>query len=117
MAGVYRALGVSQLRGTAVRNARPKDKPYKLFDERGLYLLVVPTGGRLWRFRYRLAGKEKLLALGGYPDVPMRRAREKRDDARRLVADGVDPSVQRQADKAALGNTFRTRRSRVVEAD
>lgn len=67
---------------------------------------MAPTGGRLWRFRYRYGGKEKLLTLGGYPDVPLKRAREKRDEARRLVADGTDPSVQRQADKATLGNTF-----------
>lgn len=91
---------------TAVRNSKPREKPYKLFDERGLFLLIVPTGGRLWRFRYRFAGREKLLALGAYPDVLLKRARDKRDEARRLVADGIDPSVQRQVDKAALGNTF-----------
>ncbi len=68
---------------TAIRHAKPKEKPYKLFDERGLFMLVAPTGGRLWRFRYRHGGKEKLLALGAYPDVPLRRAREKRDAARR----------------------------------
>lgn len=91
---------------TTIRNAKPREKSYKLFDERGLFMLVAPTGGRLWRFRYRYGGKEKLLALGSYPDVPLKRAREKRDDARRLVADGIDPSVQRQTDKAALGNAF-----------
>jgi hypothetical protein len=90
----------------AIRNAKPREKPYKLFDARGLFMLVVPTGGRLWRFRYRHGGKEKLLSLGAYPDVPLRRAREKRDEARRLVADNIDPSAKRQADKAALGNTF-----------
>jgi hypothetical protein len=90
----------------AIRNAKPREKPYKLFDERGLFMLVVPTGGRLWRFRYRHGGKEKLLSLGAYPDVALRRAREKRDEARRLVADSIDPSAKRQADKAALGNTF-----------
>jgi len=71
---------------TAIRSAKPRERPYKLFDERGLYLLLVaPTGGRLWRFRYRHGGKEKLVALGAYPDVPLRRAREKRDEARRLA--------------------------------
>ena len=80
--------------------------PYKLIDERGLFMLVVPTGGRLWRFRYRHGGKERLLSLGAYPDVALRRAHEERDEARRLVADGIDPSAQRQSDKAALGNTF-----------
>jgi len=90
----------------AIRHAKPKEKPYKLYDERGLSMLVAPTGGRLWRFRYRYGGKEKLLALGTYPDVPLKRAREKRDVARQLVADGIDPSAQRRADKATLGVTF-----------
>jgi integrase len=91
---------------TAIRHTKSKEKPYKLFDERGLFMLVAPAGGRLWRFRYRYGGKEKLLALGAYPDVSLKRAREKRDEARRLVADRIDPSVQRQADKATLGLTF-----------
>ena len=60
----------------AIRNAKPREKPYKLFDERGLFMLVVPTGGRLWRFRYRLRGVEKLLTLGAYPDVPLKRDRK-----------------------------------------
>jgi integrase len=91
---------------TTIRHTKPKEKPYKLYDGRGLFLLVAPTGGRLWRLRYRHGGKEKLLALGRYPDVPLRRAREKRDEARSLVADGIDPNVQRQTDKVALGVTF-----------
>ena len=69
-----------------VRNAKARDRAYKLFDERGLFLLVTPTGGRLWRFRYRIGSREKLLSLGIYPDVPLQRAREQRDEARRLVA-------------------------------
>lgn len=89
-----------------IRTAKPAAKPYKLFDERGLFLLVTPAGGRLWRFRYRLGGVEKLLTLGAYPDVPLKRAREKRDDARRLVADGIDPSARRQAERSAAANTF-----------
>jgi Arm DNA-binding domain len=80
---------------TAIRHTKPKEKPYKFLDARGLFMLVAPTGGRLWRFRYRYGGKEKLLALGAYPDVPLRRAREKRDEARRLVTEGIDPNVQR----------------------
>ncbi len=87
------------LSAVRVRDAKPREKPYKLFDERGLYLLVTPSAdqyqGRLWRFRYRITGTEKLLALGTYPDVSLKRAREKRDEARRLLADGVDPNVQR----------------------
>lgn len=92
---------------TRIRAARPAEKPYKLFDERGLFLLVTPAGGRLWRLRYRLAGVEKLLALGAYPDVPLKRAREKRDEARKLVADGIDPSARRQAERCAAANTFK----------
>jgi integrase len=89
-----------------VRAAKPKDKPYKLFDERGLYLRVERSGGRLWRFRYHFGGKEKLLALGAYPDVSLKRAREKREEARRLVANGIDPSAQRQREKLSQTTTF-----------
>ena len=72
------------LHETRIRAAKPAERPYKLFDERGLFLLVTPAGGRLWRLRYRMAGVEKLLTLGAYPDVPLKRAREKRDEARKL---------------------------------
>ncbi len=89
-----------------IRASRPKERAYKVFDERGLFLLVTPTGGRLWRFRYRLGGVEKLLTLGAYPDVPLKRAREKREDARKLVADGIDPSAKRQAERATQFETF-----------
>lgn len=89
-----------------IRAAKPKEKGYKLFDSLGLYLKIEPTGGRLWRFKYKINGVEKLLSLGLYPDVPLKRAREKRDDARRLVADGIDPSIQRKAEKAAKADTF-----------
>jgi integrase len=89
-----------------IRASKPKERPYKVFDERGLFMLVTPTGGRLWRFRYRHRGLEKLLALGQHPDVTLKRAREKRDEARRVVADGVDPSAKRQAERAASADTF-----------
>jgi len=72
-----------------VRAAKSAEKVYKLFDQRGLFLLVTPVGGRLWRFRYKRGGAEKLLILGQYPEVSLKRAREKRDDARRLLLDGV----------------------------
>lgn len=88
------------LTATQIRNAKPKEKPYKLADERGLYLLVNPSGGRLWRLKYRIDGKEKLLALGGYPDVSLADAREKRDAARKLLATGVDPGEIKKAQKA-----------------
>jgi integrase len=89
-----------------LRAVKPREKAYKVFDERGLYLHVFPAGGRLWRFKYRVAGREKLLALGSYPDVGLKRAREKRDEARKLVADGIDPSAKRRSEKAAGANTF-----------
>lgn len=89
-----------------IRASLPKARQYKVFDERGLFMLVTPSGGKLWRFRYRLGGVEKLLALGAYPDVSLKRAREKRDDARRLVADEIDPSAKRQAERAAQADTL-----------
>lgn len=91
---------------TAIRNAKAPEKPAKLFDGGGLYLLVNPQGSRLWRLKYRIHGKEKLLAVGSYPDVSLKRAREKRDEARKLLADGIDPSSQRKADKLAHADTF-----------
>jgi integrase len=94
------------LTDTAIKAASATDKARKLFDERGLYLLITPNDSRWWRFKYRHNGKEKLLSLGTYPDVSLKRAREKRDDARRLVADGIDPSEQRQQEKAARADTF-----------
>jgi integrase len=94
------------LNDTKVRSAKSREKPFKLSDERGLFLLVTPTGSRLWRLKYRLNGREKLISLGAYPDVTLKRAREKRDAARRLIADGIDPSVQRKAERAALAQSF-----------
>ena len=82
-----------------VRNAKPRDKPYKLADERGMYLLVNPSGGKLWRLKYRVAGKEKTLALGAWPDVSLKAARQRRDDARKVVAARGDPSAIRQEEK------------------
>jgi integrase len=89
-----------------IRAAKAKEKPYKLFDERGLFLLVSTTGARLWRLKYRHGGVEKLLALGAYPDVSLKRAREKRDEARTRVADGVDPSAERRAQRTAQADSL-----------
>jgi integrase len=94
------------LSDTRIRATRATEKPYKLFDERGLYLLVTPSGGRLWRLRYRMGGLEKLLALGVYPDVTLKRARERRDEARKLIADGIDPNVKRKAERSTPAETF-----------
>ena len=93
---------------SAVQNAKPKAKPYKMADERGLFLLVTPAGGKLWRLKYRRPGtrKENLLSLGSYPDVSLKRARQKRDDARTLLADGIDPAAKRKAEANATADTF-----------
>ena len=88
------------LSAVTVRAARYRDRAFKLFDGAGLFLHVQERG-RYWRLKYRFAGKEKLLALGVYPDVALRDARQARDEARRLLAQGTDPSVQRRAEKAA----------------
>jgi integrase len=88
----------------AVRNTKPNAKPFKLYDEKGLFLFVQPTGAKYWRMRYQYADKEKVLALGVYPDISLKSARVKRDEARILLAEGVDPSFQRKLEK---GNTFR----------
>ena len=79
-------------------------KSYRITDERGLYLEVTPKGGKRWRFKYRFDGKEKLLSLGIYPDVSLKVARNRRDDHRKLVADGIDPSQQRKAEKQSTGD-------------
>jgi integrase len=93
---------------TRIKSAKPhEERQYKVYDERGLYLLVTPDGGRWWRFKYRLGRREKGISLGTYPDVSLKRAREKRDAARRLVADGIDPSDHRRATKDAQADTFR----------
>ena len=81
--------------------AKPKDKPYKLADEKGMYLYVVPKGFKYWRLKYRFAGKEKSLALGVYPEISLKEARAKRDEARKLISNGIDPSEHKQATKAA----------------
>src|SRR5580700_7075569 len=94
------------LNDTKVRSAKSREKAFKLSDERGLFLLVTPTGSRLWRLKYRLNGREKLISLGAYPDVTLKRAREKRDDARKLIADGIDPSARRKAERGARAETF-----------
>lgn len=89
------------LTDTAIRNAKPADKARKLFDGGGLYLEVAPSGGKWWRLKYRFGGKEKRLSLGVYPDVSLRDARDRRDAARKLLANDIDPSQNRKARKAA----------------
>ena len=97
---------------SAVANAKPKVSPYKLSDGRGMFLLVTPDGAKLWRWRYRRpgSGKENMLGLGSFPEVSLRRAREKREDARRQLSDGIDPCESRKALRvagaAAAASTF-----------
>jgi len=93
------------LTDSAIRTAKPQAKPYKLADGGGLFLLVTAKGGKWWRLKYRAGGKEKLLSLGTYPEVGLKEARERREEARKLIAQGIDPSAQRQAAKAAAEAT------------
>ena len=90
------------LTDTAIRNAKPGDKPYPIRDEKSLYLIINPSGSKWWRWDYRFAGKRKTLSMGVYPEVGLKAARDKRDEARRLVADGIDPGENRKIQKAAL---------------
>lgn len=94
----------------AVRNAKPRAKPYKMGDSAGLFLLVQPSGGKLWRLKYRVDGREKKLGFGTYPEVSLSDARKRRDEARSLIAEGKDPSREKQKAKArsrlSAENTF-----------
>jgi len=90
----------------AIRAAKGRAKAYKLYDEKGLFLLVKPAGGKLWRLKYYYDRAEKLLSLGRYPDVSLKSARTRRDEARHLVAEGVDPSAKRKAEKDSRADTF-----------
>ena len=97
-----------------VRNAKPREKPYKLYDGEGLFLHITPVrkftpkGGRYWRLRYKYSGKDKLLALGTYPGISLATARRKKEDARKLIANGIDPSVVRKVEKyGAKAGTFK----------
>ena len=89
------------LTDTTLRKAKPTDKTQKLFDGGGLFLEITPAGGKRWRQKYRFGGKEKLLAHGTYPEVTLAEARDRREAARKLLANGVDPGEQRKAEKAA----------------
>lgn len=79
------------LTDTAIKNSKPQDKPYKIADEKGMFLLVNPNGSKYFRLKYRINGKEKLLALGVYPETGLKQAREKRDDVKKQLAEQLDP--------------------------
>ncbi len=89
------------LTDSAIKAAKPKEKPYKLADGQGLYLEITPNGSKLWRLKYRHSDKEKRLALGAYPAVTLLKARQRRDEARQLLAEGVDPGAEKKANKEA----------------
>ena len=80
------------------------DKTYRVFDEKCLYVEVTLKGAKRWRFKYRFQGKERLLSVGIYPDVRLKQARERRDDLRKQIADGIDPSHARKAEKQSTGD-------------
>ncbi|RED17711.1 tyrosine-type recombinase/integrase [Parasphingopyxis lamellibrachiae] len=107
------------LTDTKIRNAKHGAKPIKLFDERGLFLLLQPSGGKLWRLKYRILGKEKKLSLGIYPDVTLKVARQRRDEARTLLANGTDPATvkldQEKAARALAANTFKVVADEYIE--
>ncbi|WP_165078322.1 MULTISPECIES: integrase arm-type DNA-binding domain-containing protein [unclassified Desulfovibrio] len=90
------------LTDTAIRTAKPQTKTVRMFDGGGLYLELAPSGGKWWRLKYRVEGKEKRISLGTYPTIGLKEARLRRDDAKRLLANGIDPSAQRQATKASI---------------
>ena len=98
-----------------VKAADPKDKPYRLADGDGLYLQIQPNGSKLWRFRYRFAGMEKMLSVGVFPTVTIADARRKRDDARKLLEGGIDPTAQKRLDRLAAETAARTTFGLVAE--
>lgn len=87
------------LNDTQIRKAKPQDKPYKLTDGNGLYIVINPNGSKLWRYRFRLDGKESVFAIGAYPDISLAEAREKRKEARLLVQQGINPAKDRAEKK------------------
>jgi hypothetical protein len=89
------------LSDSIIRAARAREKTYKMSDGHGLYLAISPSGGKLWRWKYRFERREKVLSLGAYPVVGLKDARVKHFEARKLLANGIDPSAQRKAAKAA----------------
>ncbi|MFL6796356.1 MAG: tyrosine-type recombinase/integrase [Xanthobacteraceae bacterium] len=98
------------LKSLSLEHAKPRDRPYKLSDGEGLHLLVQTTGAKLWRFRYRFGGKENMIGFGSFPEVSLASARQKRDEARKVLAEGKDPSQQKKLDRLsaqiAAANTW-----------
>lgn len=106
---------VPMLTQFAIQRASPREKPYRISDGNGLFLLVQPNGKKHWRFRYFFVQKENMLAFGSYPEVPLAAARKKRDQARGLLADGIDPGAKKRDDKIAALHASRDTFKAVVE--
>lgn len=94
------------LTDVAIRNAKPGEKAVKLADGAGMFLLITPAGGKLWRLKYRIDGREKLLAIGAYPEIGLSEARKRREEARSLIAIGKDPSREKQRSRILAADTF-----------
>ena len=92
---------IAPLTETKISKTKPKEKQVALFDGGGLFLLITPQGGKLWRLKYRFEGKEKILSLGLYPIITLKKAREKREEVKRQIDDGIDPGAFRKAQKQA----------------
>lgn len=90
----------NKLTDEIIKNLQPKEKPYKKFDGKGLYLLVHPNGGKYWQLKYRFSNKQKTLSFGTYPEISLKEARDKRDEARKQLHDSLDPSYEKQLIKA-----------------
>ena len=101
---------MDKLKALEVKQAKPKEKPYRMYDGLGLFLEIRPNNSKYWRMKYRYADKEKLLAIGVYPTITLKEAREARLQAKKLLSKGIDPSAKKQADKRAIkeagANTF-----------
>lgn len=98
------------LTDSTVRHAQPREKSYKMADSQGLYIQIMPSGGKHWKMKYRFEGREKKLSFGEYPRVSLREARNQRDEARNMLTKGIDPAYEKKRNKlrayAAAGNSF-----------
>ena len=107
----YKLIPPMALTDAKIKNAKPEEKPYKMGDAGGLYLLVNPNGAKYWRYKYRFGGKEKTLAIGVYPDVTLKDARTKHTEAREHLINGTDPGYQKKAERRAkeveIENSFK----------
>ena len=101
---------IISLNDLKVKNAKPSDKPVRYFDGGGLFLLVTPSGGKLWKLKYRFGGVEKTLSLGAYPQVSLSDARDERSEAKKKIDTGIDPTEEKKAAKIKqielIENTF-----------